>query len=159
MILTPGDRIVLIRGHSSFLLCARAGRKFPLMIETFASEYVQGIYPDDIIAVSAPEGGELTPACYLLDLVRKYDQPVLVLPRGHPGSGRLRYVISAGPRILLSCEIVRGTHPEQHLICSSAELAGLEISGENGSILINNLPEALHWEYLTKYPRETEQQL
>lgn len=129
------------------------------MIETFDAEYVQGIHPDDLIAVSAPEGGELTPACYLLDLVRKYDQPVLVLPRGHPGSRRLRYVISAGPEILLSCEIVRGTHPEQHLICSSAELAGLEISGENGSILINNLPEGVNWEYFPKTPPDTEQQL
>jgi hypothetical protein len=159
MILTPGDRIVLIRGQSSFLLCARAGRKFPLMIETFDSEYVQGIHPDDIIAVSAPEGGELTPARYLLDLVRRYDQPVLVLPRGHPGSGRLRYVISAGPNILLSCEIVRGTHPEQHLICSSAELAGLELSGENGVIQINGLTDALKWEYLLDNSPETEQQL
>ncbi|MDG6249354.1 alpha/beta hydrolase [Methanocalculus sp.] len=159
MILTPGDRIVLVRGQSSFLLCARAGRKFPLMIETTDSEYVQGIHPDDIIAVSAPEGGDLTPARYLLDLVRIYDQPVLVLPRGHPGSVRLRYVISAGPEILLSCEIVRGTHPEQHLICSSAELAGLEISGDKGSVCIKNLPEAIHWEYLPENPPETEQQL
>lgn len=159
MILTPGERIVLIRGQTSFLLCARAGRAFPLMIETFESEYVQGIHPDDIIAVSAPEGGELAPACYLLDLVRIYDQPLLVLPRGHPGSRRLRYVISAGPRILLSCEVVRGTHPEQHLICSSAELAGLEISGENGVIQINGLTDALKWEYLPENPPGTEQQL
>ncbi|MCQ1538744.1 alpha/beta hydrolase [Methanocalculus taiwanensis] len=159
MILTPDDRLVLIRGQSSFLICARAGRKFPLMIETVDSEYVQGIYPDDIIAVSAPEGGELIPACYLLDLVRKYNQPLLVLPRGHPGSGRLRYVVSAGSKILLSCEIMRGTHPKQHLICSSAELAGLEISGENGSILIKNLPDAVKWEYLPYIPPETEQQL
>jgi len=143
------DRIVLIRGTSSFLLLARANKRFPLMIETFSEAYVQGIMPDDIIVVSAPEGGEVIPARYLLDLVRLYDQPLLVLPRDHPGSRRLRYVLSAGPKILLSCEIVRGTHPEQHLLCSSAEFAGMEISGENGSVRIKNLPEGATWEYLS----------
>ena len=159
MILTPGDRFVIIKGISSFLLLARANKRFPLMIETFEDEYVQGIMPDDIIAVSAPGGGEVTPARYLIDLVRLYDQPLLVLPRSHPGTKRLQYVISAGPKILLSCEIVRGTHPKQHLLCSAPEFAGIEISGENGSILLKNLPDDFFWEYLPSNLSDTEQQL
>lgn len=159
MIITPGERIVCIRGTSSFLLLARAGRKFPLLIETVDEEFVQGILPDDIIAVSAPEGGHLAPARCLLDLVRLYELPLLVLPRNHPGSRRLRYLTSAGPRILLSCDIVRGTHPEQHLLCSSPELAGGEVYGKNGSIFIKNLPGMISWEFLDTRGSETEQQI
>ncbi|MCP1661381.1 MAG: alpha/beta hydrolase [Methanocalculus sp. MSAO_Arc1] len=159
MIISPGNRIVLIRGRDSFLLLARAGRSFPLLIETVDEEFVQGLGADDIIAVSAPEGGSVAPARCLLDLVRLWEQPLLVLPRDHPATRRLRYLTSAGPRILLSCEIVRGTHPEQHLLCSSAELAGAEIYGENGSICINNLPEAASWEYLPETASDTEQQI
>jgi len=159
MILTPGDRAVLIRGHTSFLIVARAGRRFPLIIDTFDDEYVQGIIPDDIIAVSAPEGGLVRPAQYLLDLVRLYDQPLLVLPKKHPGSKRLRYLISAGPEIHLSCGIVRGTHPEQHLLCSGEDLSGGVISGRDGSIYVESLSGMISWDYLPNEPLETEQQL
>ena len=34
-------------------------------------------------------------------------------------------VVSAGDRIELNCSIQRGTHPEQHLLCGSDEMAGL----------------------------------
>jgi hypothetical protein len=121
--------LLLIRGSSSFLLAGKAGSRFPLCIEYFSGELCTTIEKDDIIAVSAPEGGAIEPAVMLLELVRSHHMPLLVLPPGHPGSKRLKYVVSAGPEISLSCGIQRGTHPEQHILCSSDELAGLQLKG------------------------------
>jgi hypothetical protein len=78
----------------------------------------------------------------LVEFVRKYRMPLMVLPRDHPGSKRFRYVVSAGPVINSSCSIRRGTHPEQHLLCSSTELAGLVLTGVEGGVEIRNLPES-----------------
>jgi hypothetical protein len=75
----------------------------------------------------------------LLELVRTYHLPLVVLPRGHPGSRRLKHVVSAGPVITMACTIQRGTHPEQHLLCSSEELSGLVLEGSGGGIRITGL--------------------
>jgi len=125
-IVLPGeDEVLLITGEHSFLIAGQARSRFGLCIETQNDEYCYSIWPHHIIAVSAPEGGSLAAAAMLLCLVRDYHLPLLVLPRNHPGSRRLRYVVSAGERILLSCTIARGTHPEQDLLCSSDELGGI----------------------------------
>lgn len=134
------DTLLLIRGVSSFLLAGKAGTRFPLCIEYLSGEICTTLERDDIIAVSAPEGGSLEPAVMLLQLVRKHHFPLLVLPPGHPGSKRLRYVVSAGPEISLTCGIQRGTHPDQHLLCSSGELAGLCITGTAEGIRTGPLP-------------------
>ena len=138
----PGE-LLLIRGNTSFLIAGKPARQFPLCIETCDGEYIQGIGSDDIVAVSAPEGGPLEPAIMLLELVRSYQLPLIVLPHGHKGIGRLRYVVSAGPRIVLSCSIQRGTHPEQHLLCASGELSGIEISGVKDGVELDWVPESV----------------
>jgi hypothetical protein len=132
--------LLLIQGSSSFLLAGKAGTRFPLCIEYFSGEICTTLEKDDIIAVSAPEGGALEPAVMLLELVRSHHMPLLVLPSGHPGSKRLRYVVSAGPEISLSCGIQRGTHPEQHVLCSSDELAGLQLRGTTEGISTGPFP-------------------
>jgi len=132
--------LLLIQGSSSFLLAGKAGSRFPLCIEYISGEICTTLERDDIIAVSAPEGGALEPAVMLLELIRRHHMPLLVLPSGHPGSKRLRYVVSAGPEISLSCGIQRGTHPEQHILCSSDELAGLQLRGTNKGISTGPLP-------------------
>ena len=136
-----GD-FLLIRGSRSFLLVARANARFALCIETAEQEYCQTLDPDDLVAASAPEGGALEPAVMLIEFVRKYRMPVTVLPRNHPGSKRFPYLVSAGPQIHTSCSIRRGTHPEQHLICSHDELAGMVLSGTTAGVEITNLPES-----------------
>jgi hypothetical protein len=138
----PLDRdFLLIRGTCSFLIVAKVNACFALCIETPESEYCQTLEPDDLVAASAPEGGALEPALMLVEFVRKYRLPLMVLPKNHPGSKRFRYVVSAGPAITSSCTIRRGTHPEQHLLCSSNELSGLELTGVSGGVEIRNLPE------------------
>ena len=135
-----GD-FLLIRGTRSFLLAAQAGSRFALCIETNDGEFCQTLDPSDIVAASAPEGGPLEPALMLIEFVRKYRMPVTVLPKDHPGSRRFPYLVSAGPEIHTDCSIRRGTHPEQHLICSGEELAGLVLRGVEGGVEIAHLPQ------------------
>jgi len=140
----PFSRDVLrISGTHSFLLAALVCEPFPLCIETSDGEYCQGMSPGDLVAVSAPEGGSVEPALMLLELVRTHHLPLVVLPKNHPGSKRIPYVVSAGPEIRTNCSIVRGTHPEQHLICSSDELAGIALSGTTEGIVISGIPTGM----------------
>lgn len=142
-VVQPGpDELLLIRGENSFIVAGQAGTRFSLCIETPDDEYCQSVWPHHIIAVSAPEGGSLSAASMLFCLVRDHHLPLLVMRKDHPGSRRLRYVVSAGERILLSCAIVRGTHPEQDLLCSSAELAGILLEGRESGIHITNCPHS-----------------
>jgi hypothetical protein len=145
----PSGSVLLMHGSYSFLVAGLAGARFPLCIETLDGEYCETIEPYHLIAVSAPEGGEYTPALMLMDLVRSYRFPLVVLPRDHPGSRRLRYVVSAGERILLSCEISRGTHPEQHLLCSSPEMAGTLLVADKRKVIVRNIPPGITAEVVT----------
>ena len=144
----PGDGVLLVRGRSSFLLAAPARERFTLFLEDCQGEIVQSVEPDDLVVVSAPEGGPLEPALLLLRLVRDHHVPLIVLPRGHPGSRRLRHVVSVAPQVLLSCAIQRGTHPEQHLICSSEELAGISLRGMDGAVDLEQIPPDIDVEIL-----------
>jgi hypothetical protein len=141
MIYPLDGEFLLIRGTHSFLLAAQANARFALCIEAAEQEYCQTLDPHDLVAASAPEGGALEPAVMLIEFVRKYRIPITVLPRNHPGSKRFPYLVSAGPEIHTSCSIRRGTHPEQHLICSSDELAGLVLKGTEHGVEILHLPK------------------
>jgi hypothetical protein len=137
------DGLLLIRGNHSFLLIGKAEGRFSLCIETSTDEFCQGVVPDDIIVVSAPEGGPVEPALMLMELVRTYHVPLLVLPKNHPGSRRISRVVSVAPEIHTSCSIMRGTHPEQHLVCSSDELAGLRVRGAPDGIELEGVPDGV----------------
>lgn len=143
-----GDRVLLIQGDHSFLLAGMALSEFPLYIETLDGESCETVLPDDLVVVSAPEGGETEPARMLLELVRRYRLPLLVLPKDHPGSGRLPLVVSVSASLLLSCSIRRGTHPDQHLLCSSEELAGITLRGSKGGVDLDGVASGVRVSYL-----------
>lgn len=134
------DEFLHIGKGSSFFIIAKANERFALCIERPSEEFCQTLEPHDLIAVSAPEGGEPEAAVMLIELIRRFHTPLIVLPGDHPGSRRLRYVVSAGPVITTNCSIRRGTHPEQHLICASEALSGVTIRGVQGGVRIDNLP-------------------
>ncbi|HUT38779.1 MAG TPA: alpha/beta hydrolase [Methanoregula sp.] len=134
------DELLLIRGKQSFLLVAKIKNRFGLCIETTLDEYCQGVESGDLVVVSAPEDGAIEPALMLIDLVRTFHVPLLVLPKDHPGSKRISYVVSVGPEIFTSCSIQRGTHPDQHLICSSDELAGITLKRSEHGVDVYPLP-------------------
>ena len=152
---TLGDELLLIRGKESFLLVAKVKRRFGLCIETAGEEYCQGVDAGDLVVVSAPEGGAVEPAMMLIDLVRTFHVPLLVLPKNHPGSRRISYVVSVGPEIFTSCSIQRGTHPDQHLICSSGELSGITLKGAGGGVQISSLRNDIQINHI-KFKLETE---
>jgi hypothetical protein len=137
------DESLLIKGKTSFLLVALVKNNFGLCIETADDEYVQGVEAGDLVVVSAPEGGAIEPALMLIDLVRTFHVPLLVLPKNHPGSKRISYVVSVGPEIFTSCSIRRGTHPDQHLICSSDELAGISLKRIEHGVDVSPLPGSI----------------
>ena len=140
MIALSDNEFLLVRTDPSFLVVARANARFALCIETESGEYCQGVDPTDLIVVSAPEGGDPQAGVMLIELVRRHHTPLIVLPRNHPGSRRLRYVVSAGPVITTDCSIRRGTHPEQHLICASGALSGMTIEGAEEGVKISPGP-------------------
>ena len=140
MIHTLDDEFLLIKGKQSFLLAALVKNNFGLCVETAQDEYVQGVEAGDLVVVSAPEGGAIVPALMLIDLVRTFHIPLLVLPKNHPGSKRVSYVVSVSPEIFTSCSIRRGTHPDQHVICSSDELAGINLKRSEHGVDISPLP-------------------
>jgi hypothetical protein len=143
MIHTIDDESLLIKGKKSFLLVALVKNSFGLCIETTDDEYVQGVEAGDLVVVSAPEGGAIEPALMLMDLVRTFHVPLLVLPKNHPGSKRISYVVSVGPEIFTSCSIRRGTHPDQHVICSSDELAGISLKRIEHGVDVYPLPGSI----------------
>ncbi len=145
MIVPLRGEFLLIRRGDPFLLVAKAAELFVLCIETFEKEICQTVEEGDLIVVSAPEGGDLRQAEILAELIRTYHQPVFVLPKDHPGSARLPMVVSAGPQIIPRCDITRGTHPEQDVICAPGVFAGLELSSvfEGVKIIIPEDEEGL----------------
>jgi len=160
MIHPLADEFLLISGEHSFLLVAKANARFGLRIETMDAEFSQTVDPDDLIVVSAPEGGPLEPAIMLAEFVRTYRMPLIVLPKEHPGSRRFSFLVSVWPEIHTSCSIRRGTHPEQHMICSSDELAGLIFKGLPGTVEISGLcaniiPKYVKYRILIDYSRFT----
>ncbi|HJJ30207.1 MAG TPA: alpha/beta hydrolase [Methanocorpusculum sp.] len=154
-----GDRPVIIRGPTSFLIISRALEKFPLLVETDTEELVQGVYPGDLIIVSAPEGGEVLPALYLLEMVRTYHLPVIALPKSHPAGKRLSYIVSAAEKIEMRCDIQRGTHPEQHLLCSADEFTGMTFYSDGDDLLIEDPRPGMSISYIQWDPIFTEKNL
>ena len=120
----------------AFILIGQVSRRFALCIELQEREVCQTLMEGDMVAVSAPEGGELRHAAMLLELVRSYRQPLLVLPKDHAGSKRLSMVVSAGSEIIPKCTIIRGTHPEQNVICSSEELSALSFHASKDGVKV-----------------------
>jgi hypothetical protein len=152
------DGLILIRGEYSFLLIGKAGSRFTLFIETAEDEYCQAVDQDDLVVVSMPEGGAVEPARMLLNLVREYHIPLVVLPKNHPGSKRLSMVVAVSPEILLACEIQRGTHPDQHLLCSSPEFSGMRLAGVTDGVEIESMPPGVTVEYLNTERKQDDKQ-
>lgn len=138
----PGRTDYLIfQAGKSFLLLGKALGRYPLFLETAGEELVSALSPEDPVGVSAPEGGSLEAAAMLIELIRCHHLPLVILPPAHPGSKRLKYVVSAGDEIRISCSITRGTHPEQDILCGSGDFSGMLIRGYPGGFAVSALSE------------------
>ena len=125
------DEIAYIEGKSGTIALAKTKGRF-FYLETEQKEIVLFTEPEELMVASSFGRGEMVRRglhCTLFQL-RELEAPLIVLPKGHPASPRLKTVVSIGPFIRLSCRILPGTHPEQNVLCGSEEFHGLEIIAE-----------------------------
>jgi hypothetical protein len=141
-ILLKEDEIAYLEGKNGTLAIAKTRGNY-FYLETEKEETVLFTEPDDLIVASSFGYGEKIRRglrCTLFQL-RELGSPLIVLPKGHPASQRLKIVVSIGPTTRLSCKIQPGTHPEQDVLCGSEEFSNLEVQAEPGGAAIKGFSE------------------
>ena len=127
------DEVAILSGHSATLALAKTVGKF-FYLETEREELVLFTEPDDLMVASSFGTGDKIRRglrCTLYQ-IRELGAPLIVLPKGHPASSRLKTVVSIGARTRLSCKIMPGTHPEQDVLCGPEEFHDMEVLAEPG---------------------------
>lgn len=127
------DEIAYLEGRDGTVALARTNGAF-FYLETEAEETILFTEQDDLIVASSWGVGKKIMrglACTIFEL-RELGSPLIVLPKGHPASPRLKTVVSIGPRTRLNCRIQPGTHPEQDVLCAAEEFHSMEILAEPG---------------------------
>ncbi|MDM7939513.1 MAG: hypothetical protein QUS07_04125 [Methanothrix sp.] len=127
------DEVAVLCGHSGTLALAKTAGKF-FYLETEREELVLFTEPDDLMVASSFGTGDKVRRglrCTLYQ-IRELGAPLIVLPKGHPASSRLKTVVSIGARTRLSCKISPGTHPEQDVLCGPEEFQDMEVLAEPG---------------------------
>lgn len=138
------DEIAYLCGRSCTIAIAKTLGKY-FYLETEAEEIILCTEPDDLMAASSFGVGERIRRglrCTLF-LLRELEAPLIVLPKGHPASPRLKVVVSIGPLTRLSCQIQPGTHPEQDVLCAGEEFHGLEVLALPGGARVEGLGEEM----------------
>jgi hypothetical protein len=143
------DEVAFLCGKSGTVAMARA-LGYSFFMETEQEEVVLFTEPEDLIVASSFGTGEKIRRglkCTIYQ-IRELGSPLIVLPKGHPASPRLKTVVSIGSRTRMSCQIRPGTHPEQDVLCGPEEFHGLQIEansegaaveGYQGSIIVEKL--------------------
>lgn len=134
------DEILFLIGESGMVGIVKAGEDKMLFIETPENEeIVQYLEEDDLIAISSFNLGEKYEKGIkaLAYITRDIESPIIVLPKEHPASKRLKMVLSVGENVRLDCGIRPGTHPEQDILCSCDSLSGLNIIKSKDGVTLN----------------------
>lgn len=119
-----------MEGRKGTLAIAKSNGLF-FYLETETEETVLFTEPDDLIVASSWGRGDKVRralACTIFQL-REMQSPLIVLPKIHPASPRLKVVVSIGERIRCSCQIRPGTHPEQDILCACPEFHKMVVMG------------------------------
>ncbi|MGZ8878971.1 MAG: hypothetical protein ACXW1N_01285 [Halobacteriota archaeon] len=132
------DEILFVRSADGVIGVIKSGCSRQLFIETTDDEIVMAVSAEDLFVASGFNNDSTTTKAIVctLSLIRDAGSPLIVLPKDHPASSRLRVVASVGKRTVLRCDIERGTHPEQDVLCGPAGLNGLEIVAAKGSVVL-----------------------
>jgi len=141
MIPLSSNEMLLVRGNSGTLAVVKTGVQRQFFVDTPEGEFVLAVGPEELLVASGfgtdeRIGNGLRCVLYM---IREVNSPLIVLPKNHPASARLKIVVAAGKRIVLSCDITPGTHPEQHLLCGMREFDGAEILGIEGGVELRGL--------------------
>ncbi|HIE32330.1 MAG TPA: hypothetical protein EYP67_08170 [Methanosarcinales archaeon] len=134
------DEILYLCGKEGVVGIVKAGVG-QWFIETEEEEVVLSTEEDDLFVASGFGTDErmINGIRCMLYLVREIGSPLIVLPKDHPASGRLRIVVSAGEKTTISCDIVPGTHPEQDVLCGGDEFDGMQVIGVAGGVRLQNI--------------------
>jgi hypothetical protein len=141
MIQLSDTEMLVLHGTTGTLAIVKVGEKQQFLVETPDREIVLGLNPEDVLVASGFGTDEkiVNGLCCVLYMIREVNSPLIVLPKDHPATKRLKIVVSAGKRVVLSCKITPGTHPEQHLLCGMPEFEGVEILGIAGGVELRGL--------------------
>jgi hypothetical protein len=132
------DEILFVRSADGVIGVVKSGAARQLFIETVDDEIVMTVDPEDLLVASGFSNDRTTTNAIIctLALIRDSGSPLIVLPKNHPASARLKVVASVGKRTVLRCDIQKGTHPEQDVLCGSPGLNGLEVSSVEGHVVL-----------------------
>ena len=132
------DEILFVRSADGVIGVVKSGATRQLFIETVDDEIVMTVDPEDLLIASGFSNDRTTTNAIIctLALIRDSGSPLIVLPKHHPASARLKVVASVGKRTVLRCDIQKGTHPEQDVLCGSLGLNGLEVSSVDGHVVL-----------------------
>ena len=132
------DEILFVRSADGVIGVVKSGAARQLFIETVDDEIVMTVDPEDLLVASGFSNDRTTTNAIIctLALIRDSGSPLIVLPKHHPASTRLKVVASVGRRTVLRCDIEKGTHPEQDVLCGSLGLNGLEVSSVEGHVVL-----------------------
>jgi len=139
--LSPNEILFLI-GSSGELGLSKTGCDMQIFIGTPENEeIVVFLGKDDLIAVSTFNTGlkEEIGIKSMIYLIKEFSSPIIVLPKDHPTSKRLKMVVACGDRIRLDCNVQAGTHPEQDILCACEDLSGLDITAVPDGVEIKGL--------------------
>ncbi|OPY55205.1 MAG: hypothetical protein A4E49_00506 [Methanosaeta sp. PtaU1.Bin112] len=127
------DEIAYLAGLGGTLAIAKTNGNF-FYLETESEEVVLFTDPVDLIVASSFGVGQkvMRGLCCTIYQLRELGAPLIVLPKGHPASSRLKTIVSIGSSTHLSCHIEPGTHPEQDVLCGSTEFNGMQVLGNPG---------------------------
>ena len=136
MISLSSNELLLVYGTSGTVAVVKVGVQRQFFVDTPEREIVLAMGPEELLVASGFGTGEeiVKGLRCVLYMIRELNSPLIVLPKNHPASARLKLVLAAGTRIVLSCNITPGTHPEQHLLCAMNEFDGAEIVGVAGGV-------------------------
>ncbi len=141
MIRLRSDEMLIVHGDSGTIGVVKSGVRKQFFVDTPGGEYVLALDTEDILVASAFGTGDriLKGLRCVLYIIRELGSPLIVLPADHPASARLKFVVSAGKRVVISCNIKPGTHPEQHLLCGMPEFEGVEFLAVEGGVELKGL--------------------
>ena len=141
MISLSSNEMLLVYGTSGTVAVVKVSKQRQFFVDTPEREIVLAMGPDELLVASGFGTGEeiVKGLRCVLYMIRELNSPLIVLPKNHPASARLKMVLAAGKRIVLSCDITPGTHPEQHLLCAMTEFDGAEILGVEGGVELKGL--------------------
>ena len=134
------DEILYLCGQDGVIGIVKAGVG-QWFIETESEEIVLFTEADDLFVASGFGTNEqmIEGLRCMLYLVREIGSPLIVLPKNHPASDRLRMVVSAGRETTIDCGIMPGTHPEQDVLCGMEEFNGMRITGVASGVQLQNM--------------------